>query len=151
MKRPLGKLSFLIILLYLAACHKTAVSSNESAGIIGKWNLVSDSNYEGVGSSNHAVDYTGQPGDYFNFSSDGHVYTKEGFVPDVLTYTMVSNFSIIISDFGLILNGVQDTSTITGLAGNYGSGSNTLKTIVIESPWFPTPGGLFWRKVTLNR
>jgi hypothetical protein len=152
MKHPWGKLSFLAILLYLTACTKTGVSSNENdqAGGANKWNLVTDSTFEDAGSANHPVDYTGEPGDYFSFSTNGYVYTKEGNVLDTLTYQMVSATSIIISDFGLIVNGIPDTSTITGLTGSIDSG-NTADTIVIESPFFLTPGGEFWRKVTLSR
>ena len=152
MKSPLGKLSFLVVLLYLTACTKKSGSSNdtESAGITGKWNVISDSTFEGAGSWNHPVDYVGRPGDYFNFSSNGSVYTEESLVPNVLTYRMVSDTRIIISDFGLIANGVQDTSTITDLTVNSVS-NNTAQTIVIESPLDLTPGGEFWRKVTLTR
>jgi hypothetical protein len=152
MKHPLGKLSFLVLLLYLASCTKADVSSNEyeQPGISGKWNLISDSTFEGAGSSNHQVDYTGENGDYFSFSPNGYVYTKEAVVLDTLTYRLVSDTSIIISDFGLIVNNVPDTSTITGLTVNNGVGI-TVQTIVIESPFFLTPGGEFWRKVTLSR
>lgn len=153
MKQPLGKLAFLAVLLYLTACHKTTVSSteNESSGITGKWTVVTDSTFEGVGVNNHPVDYIGAVGDYFDFdSTNGDVYTKEGAVLDTLTYKKVSNSSIIISDFGLFGNGVQDTSTLRTLTAVSGLG-DMVHTMVIESPWFPTPGGLFWRKVTLRR
>jgi hypothetical protein len=63
---------------------------------------------------------------------------------------MVSDTSIIISDFGLFVNNIPDTCTITGLTANNGLGL-TVQVIVIESPFFPTPGGEFWRKVTLRR
>jgi len=149
-KHPLGKLSFLAILLYLAACTKTAVPSNATTGLTGKWNLVSDSTFVGAGSSNHPVDYTAEAGDYFSFSTNGYVYTKEGTVQDTLTYRMVSDSSIIISDFGLIVNGVPDTSAITNLTASNGLGI-MVQIIVIESPFFDTPGGEFWRKVTLSR
>ena len=95
--------------------------------------------------------YAGQPGDYFKFTTDGHVYTREGEVLDTLTYKMVSDSTVIISDFGLIINGVLPTDTIKGLGANSLITTTTGQTIVIESPWFPTPGGLFWRKVTLSR
>lgn len=147
MKHPL---SFLLVLLYLTACTKTAVSSNESeaaAGITGKWNLVTDSTFLGVGSSNHPVDYTGQAGDYFDFDANGYVYTREDTALDTLTYRLISDNAMVISDFGIILNGVDDPSTITGLSGVDLSG----QTIIIESPRFLTPGGEFWRKVTLTR
>jgi hypothetical protein len=152
MKHTSGKFSFLAVLLYLTACTKTAVPSNEygTANLTGKWNLVNDSTFEGAGSSNHPVDYTGEVGDYFSFSANGYVYTKEGSVLDTLTFRMVSDTSIIISDFGLIVNGIPDTSTVTGLTANNGLGLK-VQTIVIESPFFLTPGGEFWRKVTLNR
>ena len=152
MKRPTGKLSFLAVLLYLNACTKSDVSSNSNkpAGLAGEWNLVNDSAFEGAGSSNHLVVYSGGAGDYFNFSTNGYVYTKESTLLDTLTYSMISDTSIVISNFGLILNGVPDTSTITGLTANSGLGL-TVQTIVIESPFFLTPGGEFWRKVTLSR
>jgi hypothetical protein len=56
---------------------------------------------------------------------------------------------MIISHFGLTANGIPDTCTITGLTGNLTSGQ-TGQRIVIESPFFLTPGGEFWRKVTLS-
>src|SRR5450755_1387528 len=124
MKRPSGKLSFLAVILYLTACTKADVSSNQygPASLAGKWNLVNDSTFEGAGFSNHLVDYTGEAGDYFSFSTNGYVFTKESTVLDTLTYRMVSDTSIVISNFGLILNGVPDTSTITGLKANNGLG-----------------------------
>jgi len=158
MKFPLVTLSFLAFLLNFTACTKSAKSSlstgNEQLGA-GDWNLVSDSTFEGVGLGNHPVDYAGQPGDYFSFTTDGHVYTREGAVLDTLTYKVVSDSTLIISDFGLIINGVPDTSTVTGLSAISLTSKNgmntTTQTIVIESPFFPTPGGVFWRKVTLSR
>jgi hypothetical protein len=153
--RPSGKLSFLAILFCFAACAKSAKSSTEiNQGGPGDWNLVSDSTFEGAGSTNHPVNYTGQAGDYFSFGTDGYVYTKEGEVLDTLTYRLVSATGVIISDFGIIINGIPDTSTITGLGTNsltVNNGGVTVQTIAIESPFFPTPGGTFWRKVTLSR
>jgi hypothetical protein len=152
MKHPSEKLSFLAVLLYLTACTKADVSSKQykPGDISGKWNLVNDSTFEGVGVSNHLANYNGETGDYFNFSSNGYVYTRENSKLDTLTYKMVSDTSIIISSFGLILNGSPDTSIITNLKANNGLGL-TVRTIVIESPFFLTPGGEFWRKVTLSR
>ena len=143
-----GKLSFFAIVLCFAACTKSAKSSNENnKEEPGYWNLVSDSTFEGVGAGNHAVNYTGQAGDYFNFTTEGYVDTKEGDVMDTLTYKIVSATGIIISDF-------VDTCTITGLGGNSltaNNGGGTTQTIVIASPLLATPGGVFWRKVTLSR
>jgi hypothetical protein len=161
MKPLTVKLSFLATLIFLTACTKTTgsltqnnstSSSNETltSDMPNKWDLISDSAIEGVGLGNHPVDYTGEAGDYFSFGTNGYVYTKEGNALDTLTYEMVSGSAIIISEFGLIINTVPDTCTITGLTGNLTSGP-TGQTIVIESPLFLTPGGEFWRKVTLSR
>jgi hypothetical protein len=147
-----GKLSFFAILLYLTACTKSAAPSNDNGmvGLTGKWNLINDSIIQGVGPSNHLVGYTGAAGDYFNFGTNGYAYTKEGALLDTLTYRMVTDTSIIISSFGLIINGIPDTSTVAGLAGSNSSVSNS-QIIVIESPFFLIPAGEFWRKVTLSR
>jgi hypothetical protein len=63
---------------------------------------------------------------------------------------MVSDTKIIICSFGLILNGVQDAGTVSGLTAGGASGGSA-QIIVIESPFELTPGGEFWRKVTLSR
>lgn len=147
------KLSFFAVFLYLTACSKTAGSSKTTltAAVPDQWNLVYDSTFEGVGWANHPVDYAGKPGDYFSFSADGSkLFTKEGNVLDTLAYQLLSDSSVIITDFGTFVNGVPDTCTITGLTGSIESGSSP-DTIVIESPFFLTPGGEFWRKVKLSR
>ncbi|HEY2581958.1 MAG TPA: hypothetical protein VGI43_09130 [Mucilaginibacter sp.] len=126
--------------LGLYACKKDGTNFNTSS-LVGKWNVVSDSTFAGVGSTNHPVDYHGQPGDYFDFRTDGHVYTKEGTVLDTLSYNIVSNTGIIIQSFGITLNGVPETSNVTFNA--HGA--------VIDAPTIFTPGGAFGRKVTLSR
>lgn len=150
MGRPIGKLSLLSILLFWTACtKKNSVLSNHTspASIVGEWNVISDSTFHG-GPSNYPLGYTGQTGDYFEFTTDGQVYTREGMVMNTLTYLMVGDSAIVISDFGLILNGVPDTSAVTGLSPIT---SLNPQIIVIESPLFLTPGGEFWRKATLSR
>lgn len=139
--------AFVPFILCWTACTRSTVSSTDN-GI--RWSLVTDSTFQGVGAGNHAVDYVGVAGDFFSFSTDGHVYTKEGSTLDTLTYNQLSDSTVIISHFGLILNGIPDTSKITGLKSNL-SYENATGTIVVESPFFLTPGGEFWRKVTLNR
>jgi hypothetical protein len=152
MKLLSGMLSFIAAFLYLAGCTKTTGSSDKykPTSITGKWNLVNDSTFEGAGFSNHLVGYTGKAGDYTSFGTNGNVYNKEGTKLDTFTYRMVSDTSIIISDFGLLLNGVPDTCTIKGLTANNGLGLSG-QIIVIGSPLFITPGGEFWRKLTLSR
>jgi hypothetical protein len=102
---PSAKLFFLAVVFCFVACTKSATSSTENnQNGPGHWNLVSDSTFEGVAQNNHPVDYMGQAGDYFSFSTDGNVYTKEGEVLDTLTYRVVSATGIIISDFGATFN-----------------------------------------------
>ncbi|HEY4322773.1 MAG TPA: hypothetical protein VGN20_02275 [Mucilaginibacter sp.] len=137
-KRTLIIIAGLTLGLY--ACKKDGSNLNPSS-LVGKWNVVSDSTFVGVGVNNHPVDYHGQPGDYFDFRTDGHVYTKEGTAFDTLSYSIVSNTGIIIQSFGLTVNGVPETSNVTLTANN----------AVIDAPTFFTPGGAFGRKVTLSR
>lgn len=116
-----------------SSCKK----DNMPASILGKWNIKIDSSYAGVGAGNHEVSYVGQPGDYFNFSSDGHIYVRENSILDTFTYTADSS-SILVQNFG------------------YGEGksffqSPTTKNLIISSGYFYTPGGTFGRTVYLTR
>lgn len=98
-----------------------------------------DSNFAGVGSTNHLVVYNGFAGDYFEFAGNDSVYTKEGSVLDTLHYTFLADsVHIIISGFGI----GGDTSVIS---------DHTATSMVITSQAFPTPGGYFWRKVVLSK
>lgn len=124
---------------FLNACKKDDNGSNNQ--ITGKWNIVKDSTYVGVGVSNHLVVYDGQPGDYFDFRTDGNVYTKEGAVLDTLSYTIKPGNQIAISKFGIIANGVPTVSKF----------SLTAHTANIFTPRVITPGGQFGRDVDLTR
>ena len=138
--KQLVSAGFIII---FCSCSKQYVSNNSAANaIIGKWNLISDSGYTGVGIGNHLVGYIGQPGDYFDFRTNQNVYIKEGTNYDTLGYKIVFDSTIIIADFNLILNGVQDTSKIVNL---------TPESVTIVAPVFYTPGGAFGRTVNLGR
>jgi hypothetical protein len=130
-------------IIVFCSCSKQNVSKNSTAAtIMGKWNLISDSVFTGVGPGNHLVGYIGLPGDYFDFRTDQNVYIKEGSSYDTLGYKIVTDSTIIIADFGLILNGVQDTSKIVNL---------TPDSVTIVTPVFDTPGGAFGRMVHLGR
>jgi hypothetical protein len=127
-------------LLSLYACTKG--SNNAPGSIVGSWNIVSDSTYAGVGYLNHPVDYAGQPGDYFNITANGIIYTKEGQQLDTLSYHLVADAGIIITTFGVIANGVPQVSRIK---------IHTSTSLVIASPLFLSPGGIYGRKITLSR
>ena len=146
------------LMLCIAACKKDVSGSlsqvinkndkNSSnalgqSSLVAKWNIVTDSTFAGAGITNHPVDYSGQPGDYFDIRTNGYIYTKEGAVLDTLSYTLVSDTTIIIKPFGLAVNSVPPTTShITNLTSN---------SVTIASPVFATPGGEFGRKVSLSR
>jgi hypothetical protein len=137
-------LTFGIICFLLLACRDEAnVSTDPSnSSIVGKWNIVADDQYVGVGINNHKVSYIGKAGDYFDVRSDGHIYVKEDFVLDTLAYTVQSSQSIIIAGFGAILNGTPEVSTISYLSPTF---------VTIKAPAIITPGGAFGRTITLSR
>jgi hypothetical protein len=135
-KYTLTVLAGLVFCLF--ACKK---DSKVNSSITGKWVLVRDSTYEGVGVSNRLVIYAGQPDDYFDFRTDGKVYTKEGAVLDTLNYSIKSSSQITIDAFGLNANGVPAVSIMTVTAHN----------ATIAAPRFITPGGEFGRQILLKR
>lgn len=110
--------------------------------LFGKWNVVYDSSYTGVGINNHLAVYTGVSGDYFDFRADSYLYIKEGASFDTLLYTPLTDSTVIIASFGITLNGVDDTTRITGLSSS---------TAILTASEVITPGGIFFRKVKLKR
>jgi len=112
-----------------------------ATSIYNKWNIVSDSTFAGVGVTNHPVDYTGQASDYFDIRTNNVIYTKEGNVLDTLTYSSLTDSTMVISSFGITLNGVLDAS-------HYKFAAHSLN---IASPEIATPGGLFGRRIKLSR
>ncbi|MGI4749538.1 MAG: hypothetical protein ACRYFB_02795 [Janthinobacterium lividum] len=129
-----------IIAFFLTSCKKDVADIN--ATILGKWNVLNDSIFEGVGISNHPANYTGKTGDYFDFRNDGKLYIKEGLKLDTSTYQLTSDTTILIPAFGITLNGVTEASHITNLTTHYAA---------VTAPTVATPGGLFGRKVDLSR
>ena len=144
-----------VLILALMSCTKNTASgpnilhSIPVTLITGNWSLVYDSTYSGVGTQNHAAVYTGQPGDYFNFSPDGHVYMKEGNIMDTLKYNQLTASTIIIDSFGMAVNGVPETSNITyqTMLDN----SVTIHQATIIAPVEPTPSEEFGRRVILRK
>jgi hypothetical protein len=87
-----------VLVFFVLACSKGAMTGH----LDGTWNIVVDSDYTGVGSNNHLVVYNGFPGDYFEFTGNDSVFTKEGSVFDTLHYTFLADsVHVIISGFGL--------------------------------------------------
>jgi len=112
-----------------------------ATSIFNKWDIVSDSTFTGVGLNNHAVNYAGKTGDYFDIRTNNIIYTKEGAVLDTLTYNSLTDSTMVISSFGITLNGVLAPSHFVF----------TAHSLSIASPEFATPGGVFGRRIMLSR
>jgi hypothetical protein len=144
MKKAYLLLAIAALLFCLYSCKK----DNSPATFTGRWNIVSDSSYTNAPPYSHPVNYAGKPGDYFNITTNGTIYTKEGAVLDTLTYSLSSATTVLIQPFGIVYNYLPETSNITMLTSN---------TLVIVAPVVVIPGGLFSpgttfdRKITLSR
>ena len=124
------------LLIFNLSCKK---NNDKPTSILGKWNIQIDSSFVGAFASNHEVIYSGKPGDYFNFNSDGHIYTKEDSILDTLTYTLSSD-SILIKNFS------------SGYEGKCLFKSPSTHNIVISSGYFIFyGGGTFGRTIYLYR
>lgn len=126
----------LLTFFVMVSCSKNSPNVSVSvATVAGIWSVVNDSGFAGVGLNNHAVDYAGRIGDYFDFRADGNIYVKEGPVSDTLQYTITSGSTMQISFF-------SGVSHITNLTNHI---------LTIDTYFFYSPGGSFGRKVQLRR
>ena len=74
-----------LISFFIVSCKKNSYPANGiNADITGKWNILSDSTFFGVGIDNHPVNYTGKTDDYFDFRTDGNLYIKKSTILDTL-------------------------------------------------------------------
>jgi hypothetical protein len=122
--------------------HPTPGNKTNQLSIIGKWNIVVDSTTVGVGINNYFKEYKGQAGDYFDFRTDGFVYSKEGAVLDKLNYNLVSDTSIVINSFILWDGSIPPKIHIRDF---------TDHSVTIYIPWLVSPGGAFGRELRLSR
>ena len=143
MKHAISFGLIILIVFFLISCKKNSFSSIDiRPTVLKKWSIENDSTFIGVGVNNHPVNYAGQPGDYFDFRMDGYIYIKEGPLLDTLSYSLISDSTILIASFGIIVNGIPEISRITNLTGH---------SVTINAPLIVTPGGVFGRKVNLTR
>ena len=127
----------------VVCCNKNTPHGNYTAGLLpGKWNVVSDEGFTGIGQNNQPVYYTGQPGDYFDFKENGRLYIKESARTDTAAYLLTSDTTIQITGVGLVLNGVQAVSVIENLSSH---------TVTLRAATVLTPGGAFGRTIKLAR
>jgi len=110
--------------------------------LAGKWNVVTDTVYAGVNTGGNPAVYVGQPGDYFDFATDGHVYIKEGATLDTLTFQLVSGTQINIVSFTAMFKNQIETCLISPI---------TSHSTGIISPLLPLPAGPQQRIVSLSR
>lgn len=137
MKKDINSLLVIAGLLILnLSCNK---NNDKPISVFGKWSIQIDTSFVGEGALNHEVIYYGKSGDYFNFNSDGHIYTKENSILDTLTYTLSSD-SILIKNFS------------SGYKGKCLFKLPTAHNIVISSGYFNFyGGGTFGRTIYLYR
>ena len=108
----------------------------------GKWQLVQDSiSNSWLKTAPVITNYIGASGDYFDFRTDGFCYTKEGDAYDTLAYKQVSSKSIILQNFGLVINGATEASVVT----------ETSTTANITTQNILSPSGTIFREVNLKR
>ena len=136
----LKALLLLIGLLFcLFSCKKDTITDPNS--VVGRWIIVSITTDTGVGFNNHSETYTGQQGDYYEFTANGILYTKKGSVTNTLNYTIVADTSITIKDPSL--------TNDTPLPGRIST--LTAHNLVIYGPYLLTPGGIFGSTLNLSR
>jgi hypothetical protein len=96
------RINLLIILFMFSvvtACRLDAVKpSIIKPGLVGQWNIVSDSLATGAAII-QTTNYIGVKGDYFNFGTDSILYIKEGTRYAVAAYHIVTDTSVIIEGF----------------------------------------------------
>jgi len=125
-------------IITLVSCSKND-GTDTSTFISGRWNIVADSTYDGVGIGNHLTVYKGDSGDYCNFNTNGFVDIKEGINLNTSHYKVISGSSVFIDDF---YGSPSDTAHIEKLNDN---------DIIVTTYIFPTPGGSFGRTLHLSR
>ena len=133
--------AFLILtglLFCLYACKKN--SNTNPGSIVGKWNIVSVASIEG--DDEPVTTYTGQPGDYYEFTANGALYTKEGTAISTCNYTMAD------SSITLTFPGNPDAIAEWGRVTTF-----TAHSLVINGPYPVSPGGAITAGslVTLSR
>lgn len=132
----------ILLTLFQTSCEKNNGDKEGGNALLGKWQIQSDTSFAGIGLNNHAVTYTGQTDDFFNFRADGTLWIEENGKLTVLDYSSISNTSITITSFLNDSNGATSTCTVKEQMRN---------AISISSPILLTPGGTFGRIVHLSR
>jgi hypothetical protein len=121
----------------LAGCKKDN-ARNAAPALVAKWNLVTDYTANHLAQMNT---YTGVPGDYFDFRSNGKCYIKEGSQYDTLSYAITSDTTMTIQPFGF-----SNAAYYSGRTAPL-----TVHTATITSAGPYPPGEVDYRQVKLSR
>ena len=127
-----------IVCLMATMCKKDSAIS-----IVSNWSLINDSINSNFGGATHDSNYKGLNSDYFNFSTDGKLYIREGNLYDTSNYQVLSGNKIIIDSISATDNGEYVPSTISVL-------TPTKATIIVTNAVL-NPGGGYERIINLSR
>ena len=94
MKNIIPSLSLLFLALLFGSCSKNGIEAN---ALIGRWNIVNDSSAL-LNLPGH--NYYGTAKDYFEFTTDGILYTKEGDYLDTANYTLANDTLNVVQLYG---------------------------------------------------
>jgi hypothetical protein len=115
--------TFLILSSLLFCLYTCKKDTTNPGSIVGKWNVVSITNY--------GVSHAGQPGDYYEFTSNGTLDIKGGSLITLLTYTTYPDSTI-----DLTFQGDPQALSEWGRITTF-----TAHSLVIDGPYPISPGG----------
>jgi hypothetical protein len=149
MKNLVLFISALLIITCLFSCKKTNEGVGTSIktnfkGVVplqGEWAVMSDSLVTGVGAIVNGKKYTGENGDYYNFSADNKLYVKEAASLDTFTYKMLTDTTLSIVP-------VRDSARAIPFA-CFIKPLTTSSVVMTWTPSLSNPGSFYSRTVVL--
>lgn len=135
--------STLLVLMY--SCAKkdgppVVISTSGNVSVVGQWNIGADTTYTGVSTGTNPIIYPGVSGDYYDFTSGGILYIKEGKKLDTLSYNQVSDIEVDIKSF--VTPNVVSAVAIS---------SSSPNVIFLNSTLVKSAGGPLQRRVSLGK
>jgi hypothetical protein len=139
-----------LISIFFIACKKNTTQDLQQNLLVGKWQVINDSSSitGSLNGFNGGFNYIGTSNDYYNFTSDGNLFIREGQSLDTVTYTLSSNHkqvNILYSYIeGVYVSGnVAQPFIITDLT------INRLTLTILENG--PTPEGYLHKEINLQK
>lgn len=149
-----------IFSLFILTIITTSCKKENASIIVGKWSIVKDSSFVAQAPPFfNAVPgniYFGVVGDYYNFTTEGKLYIKEGAYADTLSYSLSPNnqvefiynsYNLEVDSTGNIIsqNRRKKSYTIEALSANQLTMTSNLNGDIL------TPVGYFANMLTLKR